>query len=181
MEYCSTVLPCGKKVITSTFIALWLAILASIQITKKQVDSCEIGHAIPHCELAAEWTNQDDQLSRLKRKVVLKGAKTPYNYFLIVIDTAPPQTSDTSFGKYLAYTVTAVLLVWRNTILCIPAWGHLAAIANKSSLIFTIPIMIALQYAKGGQVHFIMSTYLVEGGGGGDLNGLEAFSLFNIK
>ena len=41
--------------------------------------------------------------------------------------------------------------------------------------------MIALQYAKGGQVHFIMSTYLVEGGGGGDLNGLEAFSLFNIK
>ena len=67
------------------------------------MDSYEIGHAIPHCELTAEWTKQDKQLSCLKQKVILKGAKTPYNYFLIVIDTAPPQTSDTSLGKYLAY------------------------------------------------------------------------------
>ena len=61
-----------------------------VQIVKDDVDRCiaRTGHEIPHCELTAEWTKQGKP-SRLKRKVTLKGAKEPYNYFLIVIDPTP--------------------------------------------------------------------------------------------
>ena len=67
-----------------------IAMLAFVQISKEQVDSCTAGQEFPHCELTAEWTKQNQPPSCLKRKVVLSGAKEPYNYFVIMLDTKPP-------------------------------------------------------------------------------------------
>ena len=64
--------------------------LAVIQISKEHVDSYGTGHGIPHCELTAEWTKQDQLPSRLQHKVTLGGAKKPFDYFRIVIDTHSP-------------------------------------------------------------------------------------------
>ena len=89
MDDWATLSPSGKEVTISMYI-VGQFVLACIQITKEQVDSWGTRNDIPHCELSAEWTKEDELPSRLKRKVILEGAKKPYDYFLIVIDTTSP-------------------------------------------------------------------------------------------
>ena len=93
MEYCSTIFFSGKN-ITITFGMLvrtcnLIAFLAVLQVAKEHVDSCKSEHEFPHCELTAEWIKQDQVPSRLERKVTVKGAKEPYSYFHIVLDSTP--------------------------------------------------------------------------------------------
>ena len=92
MDDWSTLSPCGKelKEVTISMYIVGQFVLAFIQITKEHVDSCGTENEIPHCELSAEWTRQDKRPSHLKRKVILEGAKKPYDYFLIAIDTTSP-------------------------------------------------------------------------------------------
>ena len=54
------------------------------------MDSCKSEHEFPLCELTAEWNKQDQLPSRLEHKVTIKGAKEPYNYFHIVLESTPP-------------------------------------------------------------------------------------------
>jgi len=59
-----------------------------LQITKEDVDSYKPKQRIPSCQLRAEWTEQSQPL-QLTHKVILEGAKEPYNYFRIVLDSIP--------------------------------------------------------------------------------------------
>ena len=89
MENFSIVFPSGKKVhCWSSECELWLAMFALTQITKQQVDSFSPGWRVPSCQLTAEWTKQSKPV-QLTHKVILKGAKEPNNYFIIVLDTDP--------------------------------------------------------------------------------------------
>ena len=63
--------------------------LALIQIFKEDVNSSETGHELPHCELTAMWSGQGIP-SQLVHQVTLNGAKRPFNYFRIVLDSTPP-------------------------------------------------------------------------------------------
>ena len=63
--------------------------LALIQILKEDVDSSGAMHKFPHCELTAMWTGQGKP-SQLAHEVTLNGAKKPFNYFRIVLDSTPP-------------------------------------------------------------------------------------------
>ena len=94
MEYCSTIFFSGKN-ITITFGMLvrtcnLIAFLAVLQVAKEHVDSCKSEHEFPHCELTAEWIKQGQVPSRLEHKVTIKGAKEPYSYFHIVLDSTLP-------------------------------------------------------------------------------------------
>ena len=60
-----------------------------MQIDKEHVDSCGTRQEFPHCELTAVWTKHDQPPAYLRCKVTLKGAKEPYNYFIILLDTTP--------------------------------------------------------------------------------------------
>ena len=91
MENFSTVYPSGKKALRwSSEPELWLTMFALTQITKQQVDSFDTGQRIPSCELTAEWTKQTKPLP-LNFQVTLKGAREPFNYFTIVLDSDPTQ------------------------------------------------------------------------------------------
>ena len=79
--------------------------LALVQITKEDVDSFEAGQEIPCCQLTAVWTKQGDP-SHLRQKVTLVGATATNNYFNIVLDSTPP---DTSGGELLTKTVSFVV------------------------------------------------------------------------
>ena len=70
--------------------------LALMQITKECVDSFETGREIPSCQIRAEWTEQG-QPSQLVHAMTLKGARTPKNYFLIELDSTPPDTTGSEF------------------------------------------------------------------------------------
>ena len=63
---------------------------ALTQITKQQVDSFSPRQALPTCHLIAEWTKESKPM-RLTHKVTLVGAKEPFNYFRIVLDSDPTQ------------------------------------------------------------------------------------------
>ena len=66
--------------------------VALVQITKEDVDTFEVGHEIPSCQLTAVWTKQGDP-SHLRQKVTLIGANKPNNYFNIVLDSTKPDTT----------------------------------------------------------------------------------------
>ena len=76
--------------------------VALVQITKEDVDSFEAGQEIPCCQLTAVWTKQGDP-SHLRQKVTLVGATATNNYFNIVLDSTPP---DTTGGELLTQTVS---------------------------------------------------------------------------
>ena len=80
--------------------------LALVQITKEDVDNFETGQEIPSCHLTAVWTKQGDP-SHLSQKVTLFGATATNNYFNIVLDSTPP---DTTGGELLAKTYLLWLL-----------------------------------------------------------------------
>ena len=71
-----------------------------IQITKEDVDRFEtLEQEIPSCQVTAEWTKQDKKPSQFTYKVILEGAKAPDNYFCIVLDSIPPDTTKDTRGK----------------------------------------------------------------------------------
>ena len=80
--------------------------LALVQITKEDVDNFETGQEIPSCQLTAMWTKQGEQPSHFTQKVTLIGATAANNYFNIVLDSTPP---DTTGGELLAQTVSFVV------------------------------------------------------------------------
>ena len=88
MEYCSTIFSSGKNISIALGMLVrtcdLIAFLAVLQVAK------EHEHEFTLCELTAEWIKQDKLPSRLERKVTIKGAKEPYNYFHIVLDSTPP-------------------------------------------------------------------------------------------
>ena len=95
--------------------------LALVQITKEDVDSFEAGQEIPCCQLTAVWTKQGDP-SHLRQKVTLTGATATNNYFNIVLDSTPP---DTSGGELLAQTVSSVVTLNYFTISVLDKYMYL--------------------------------------------------------
>ena len=77
-----------------------------VQITKEDVDTYEAGQEIPCCHLTAVWTKQGEQPSKLSQKVTLIGATAANNYFSIVLNSTPP---DTTGGELLTQTVSFVV------------------------------------------------------------------------
>ena len=53
------------------------------QITKKQVDKFVPGRRVPSCQLHVKWTRQQEPPPELEHRIVLRGAKKPFNFFLI--------------------------------------------------------------------------------------------------
>ena len=86
-----------------------------VQITKEDVDTYEAGQEIPCCQLTAVWTKQGEQPSKLSQKVTLIGATAANNYFSIVLNSTPP---DTTGGELLTQTVSfAVTLNYLNILI----------------------------------------------------------------
>lgn len=95
--------------------------LALVQIAKEDVDNFETGQAIPSCHLTAVWTKQGDP-SHLRQKVTLVGATATNNYFNIVLDSTPP---DTTGGELLAKTVSFVVTLNHFTVSILDKYMYL--------------------------------------------------------
>ena len=96
--------------------------LVLVQITKEDVDSFEAGQEIPCCQLTAVWTKQGEQPSQLRQRVTLIGANKPDNYFNIVLDSTPP---DTTGGELLTQTVSFVVTLNYFTISILDKYMYL--------------------------------------------------------
>ena len=96
--------------------------LGHVQITKEDVDTYEAGQEIPCCHLTAVWTKQGEQPSKLSQKVTLIGATAANNYFSIVLDSTPPDTTE---GELLAKTASFVVTLNYLTILILDKYMYL--------------------------------------------------------
>ena len=96
--------------------------LALVQITKEDVDSFEAGQEIPCCHLIAVWTKQGEQPSHLRQKVTLVGVTATNNYFNIVLDSTPP---DTTGGELLTQTVSFVVTLNYFTVTILDKYMYL--------------------------------------------------------
>ena len=92
----------GEKVMFTVKSQLLIAMLALVQITKEDVDSFETGREIPSCQIRAEWIKQGEP-SQLRQKVNLIGAQKPYDYFNIMLDCIPPDTTRGELLEKLLY------------------------------------------------------------------------------
>ena len=86
MENYSIICSSGKKSdCTHFWSVIRLNVYCYVQITKEDIDGYRTGQGILSCQLIAEWTKQSKP-SRFIHKVILEGAKKPFNYLRIVLD-----------------------------------------------------------------------------------------------
>ena len=56
------------------------------QITREDVDQFKEGQWIPECQLVVQWEKENQRPVQLRHKVVLTGAKAPYNYINLILN-----------------------------------------------------------------------------------------------
>ena len=58
------------------------------QISRKDADQFEPGQWIPECQLIVQWEREDRRPALLRHKVILIGAKKPYNFVFLTLNPA---------------------------------------------------------------------------------------------
>ena len=58
------------------------------QITRDDVDQFKKGQWIPECQPIVQWERKDEKPVELRHKVDLTGAKAPYNFIHLILDSA---------------------------------------------------------------------------------------------
>ena len=86
------------------------------------MDSFESGQEIPSCQLTAVWIRQSEP-SQLRQKVTLIGAKEPFNYLYLELDSTPP---DNTGGELFAKSVKVALSYY--TISTLDKYLHMNAL-----------------------------------------------------
>ena len=58
------------------------------QIFREHVDQFKKGRVIPECQLVVQWERDDQTPVRLRHKVILNGAKPPFNFIHLILNPA---------------------------------------------------------------------------------------------
>ena len=72
-----------------------------LQISRTDADQFTAGQCIPECELIVTWEERQTPVY-LRHKIILLGAKSPDNYFKLIIN---PDWEGTYMQCYEQYTI----------------------------------------------------------------------------